>query len=77
MSQPARPGQPNPHVERSGTLIETDEEVRQAILTGLKGGQGSCFNSKRLRPTRRYPETLSRHKTTSILGCELSFVSYG
>jgi pSer/pThr/pTyr-binding forkhead associated (FHA) protein len=36
MSQPARPGQPNPHVERSGTLIETDEEVRQAI-SGLKG----------------------------------------
>src|SRR5271157_4341310 len=36
MSQPARPGQPDPHVERSGTLIETDEEVRQAI-SGLKG----------------------------------------
>ena len=36
MSQPSRPGQPNPHVERSGTLIETDEEVRQAI-SGLKG----------------------------------------
>ena len=36
MSQPSRPGQPNPYVERSGTLIETDEEVRQAI-SGLKG----------------------------------------
>ena len=36
MSQPSRPGQPNPHVEGSGTLIETDEEVRQAI-SGLKG----------------------------------------
>ncbi|MGA7500921.1 MAG: FHA domain-containing protein [Isosphaeraceae bacterium] len=36
MSQPSRPGQPNPHVERSGTVIETDEEVRQAI-SGLKG----------------------------------------
>src|SRR5271165_6711266 len=36
MSQPSRPGQPNPHVERSGTLIETDEEVRQAI-SDLKG----------------------------------------
>src|SRR5271166_6282289 len=36
MSQPSRPGQPNPHVERSGTLIETDDEVRQAI-SGLKG----------------------------------------
>jgi len=36
MSQPSRPGQPNPHVEGSGTLIETDEEIRQAI-SGLKG----------------------------------------
>ena len=35
MSQPLRPGQPNPNVERSGTLIETHEEVRQAI-SGLK-----------------------------------------
>lgn len=35
MSQPARPGPPNPHGERSGTLIETDEEIRQAI-SGLK-----------------------------------------
>ena len=51
MSQPARPGQPNPHVERSGTLIETDEEVRQAI-SGLKGqGQpgepAHCYNPSR------------------------------
>src|SRR5262249_35527640 len=37
MSQPPRPGQPNPNVERSGTLIETEEDVRQALLTGLKG----------------------------------------
>jgi pSer/pThr/pTyr-binding forkhead associated (FHA) protein len=36
MSQPSRPGQPRIPVERSGTLIETDEEVRQAI-SGLKG----------------------------------------
>ncbi len=36
MSQPLRPGQPDPHVERSGTLIESDEEVRQA-MAGLKG----------------------------------------
>jgi len=42
MSQPSRPGQPNPHVERSGTLIETDEEVRQAV-SGLKG-QGQAEN---------------------------------
>ena len=36
MSQPSRPGQPRIPVERSGTLIESDEEVRQAI-SGLKG----------------------------------------
>lgn len=32
MSQP-----PRPNFERSGTLIETEEEVRQALLSGLKG----------------------------------------
>ena len=37
MSQPPRPGQPNPNVERSGTMIETEEDVRQALLSGLKG----------------------------------------
>jgi FHA domain len=37
MSQLPRPGQPNPHVERSGTLIETEDDVRQAMLAGLKG----------------------------------------
>ncbi len=37
MSQPARPGQPNANVDRSGTLIETEEDVRQALLSGLKG----------------------------------------
>ena len=37
MSQPPRPGQPNPNVDRSGTLIETEEDVRQAMLSGLKG----------------------------------------
>jgi pSer/pThr/pTyr-binding forkhead associated (FHA) protein len=39
MSQPARPGQPEIPVNRSGTLIETEDEVRQAILSGLKGQQ--------------------------------------
>src|SRR5271166_4792645 len=39
MPQPPRPGQPHAPVERIGTLIETDEEVRQAILSGLKGQQ--------------------------------------
>jgi pSer/pThr/pTyr-binding forkhead associated (FHA) protein len=37
MSQSPRPGQPNPNVERSGTLIETEEDVRQAFQSGLKG----------------------------------------
>ena len=37
MSQPPRPGQPSPNVDRSGTLIETEEDVRQALLSGLKG----------------------------------------
>ena len=41
MPQPPRPGQPNAPVERFGTLIETEEEVRQAILSGLKGQQQS------------------------------------
>jgi FHA domain len=37
MSQPPEPGQPNPQVERSGTLIETDDDIRQALLSGHKG----------------------------------------
>jgi len=39
MSQPPKPGQPNPQVERSGTLIETEDDVRQALLSGRKGRQ--------------------------------------
>ena len=39
MPQPPRPGSSNAPVERTGTLIETEEEVRQAILSGLKGQQ--------------------------------------
>jgi hypothetical protein len=37
MTQPERPGQPSLPPERSGTLIETDDEIRQALLTGHKG----------------------------------------
>src|SRR5206468_9234612 len=33
--QPA--GQPHQAVERSSTVIETEEDVRQALLSGLKG----------------------------------------
>ncbi|MGO9596403.1 MAG: FHA domain-containing protein [Isosphaeraceae bacterium] len=39
MTQPSRPGQPNRSVEQSSTLIETEEEIREAILAGLKGQQ--------------------------------------
>ncbi|HKM52511.1 MAG TPA: hypothetical protein VJY33_03815, partial [Isosphaeraceae bacterium] len=39
MTQPSRPGQPNRSVERSSTLIETEEEIREAIFSGLKGQQ--------------------------------------
>ena len=46
-------GQPNPHVERSGTLIETDEEVRQAI-SGLKG-QGQPESPPTARNTAASP----------------------
>jgi pSer/pThr/pTyr-binding forkhead associated (FHA) protein len=31
------PHRPDPNVDRSGTLIETEEDVRQALLSGLKG----------------------------------------
>jgi hypothetical protein len=31
MSQPPRPGQPNPHVGCSGTLLEAKEDIRQAL----------------------------------------------
>ncbi len=34
----AQPGRPQP-VERSGTVIETDEDIRQAFLSGQKGRQ--------------------------------------
>jgi hypothetical protein len=36
MAQPSGPGQPNPYVERSQTVLETDEDIRQALLSGLK-----------------------------------------
>ena len=39
MPQPPEPSEPNPQVERSGTLIETDDDIRQALLSGNKGRQ--------------------------------------
>src|SRR5271170_3053914 len=37
MSQPTQSGQPKAPVERSGTLIETEDDVRQALQSGQKG----------------------------------------
>ena len=37
MSQPQRPCQPSPPLERFGTVIETEDDVRQALQSGLKG----------------------------------------
>ena len=37
MSQPPRPGQPNPNFDRAGTLIETEQEVIQAFLASARG----------------------------------------
>ena len=46
MPQPPEPSEPNPQVERSGTLIETDDDIRQAFLSGQQGTParptGSC-----------------------------------
>jgi hypothetical protein len=39
MAQPSGPGQPNFPVDRSQTVIETDEDIRQALLSGLKPAQ--------------------------------------
>ena len=57
MPQPPRPGQPNPHspVERIGTLIETEEEVRQAILSGLKGQPRAAPVDRVLAPIVQAP----------------------
>ena len=37
MSQPTKHEQPSPPIERSGTVIETDDDIRQALLSGHKG----------------------------------------
>jgi hypothetical protein len=44
MSDSIRPGQPSTLVERSGTLVETEEDVREAIRSGLKGQQPLAVN---------------------------------
>jgi pSer/pThr/pTyr-binding forkhead associated (FHA) protein len=58
MSQPKRPGPPASSEERSGTLIETDEDVRRALLSGLKGQQGSmAVEPKAAPPPATAPNT--------------------
>jgi hypothetical protein len=37
MAHPIGPGQPSDPPERSGTVLETDDDIRQALLSGLKG----------------------------------------
>ena len=39
MGQSPGPGQQGPPPERTGTVLETDEDIRQALLSGLKGQQ--------------------------------------
>src|SRR5262245_4734367 len=39
MTPPPRPGQPNAPVEHSGTVLETDEDIRQVLLSGVKQRQ--------------------------------------
>ena len=39
MPQSPRSGQPGPPPERSATVIETDEDLRQALLSGLRTQQ--------------------------------------
>src|SRR5262249_52526558 len=41
MTQQPASGRPNPPIERSGTVLETEEDIRQALLSGLKGQQQS------------------------------------
>ncbi|WP_435020885.1 FHA domain-containing protein [Tundrisphaera sp. TA3] len=37
MSQPADHDRPRSYPERSGTVVETDEDIRQALISGLMG----------------------------------------
>jgi hypothetical protein len=39
MSQPTSQGRPASPIERTGTVLETDEDIRQALLSGMKGQQ--------------------------------------
>jgi hypothetical protein len=60
MSQPQKPSQPNLSVEHSGTLLETDGDIRQALLAGIKGSPPPAGERPAVpyRPTSRPPIAL-------------------
>jgi hypothetical protein len=60
MARPSTPGQPNPAVERSGTVLETDEDIRQALLSGLKGQQQNVPVDPRPSPNTGRPASQFR-----------------
>jgi pSer/pThr/pTyr-binding forkhead associated (FHA) protein len=60
MIQPGRPGQASPAIDRSGTLLETDEDIRQALLSGLKGQQQNVPVEPRPSPNTGRPASQFR-----------------
>jgi FHA domain len=61
-----QPGRPQP-VERSGTLIETDDDIRQAFLSGPKGLQpGSPIGTNAPAPMPPAPEPQSRAARSAV-----------
>jgi hypothetical protein len=55
---PRQPGRPEP-VERSGTVLETDDEVRRALLSGLEG-------RKQAVPVHTPHEGTKAHRAKSV-----------
>jgi hypothetical protein len=53
MAQPPNSGHEEQPVERSGTVVETDDDIRQALLSGLKGQQQDVP----VEPKLSYPPT--------------------
>jgi hypothetical protein len=51
MAQRYGPGQPNSPVERSQTVLETDEDIRQALLSGLKSPPPTVAPEQPAEPT--------------------------
>jgi hypothetical protein len=61
MTQQPGSGRPTPPVERSGTVLETDEDIRQALLSGPKGQQQNVP----AEPKAAYPPAQSTGRTAS------------